>query len=75
MSTDLLHRPPLQSRPLTKHQSRPKLLRAADGFCADLLDRRAVCELLGGTKPIKCLDFISSDKGRKISATDPSWWF
>jgi predicted DNA-binding transcriptional regulator AlpA len=39
MSTDLLHRP-------------PELLRAPDSSCADLLDRRAVCELLGGTRPI-----------------------
>jgi len=29
-----------------------QLLHAADGFCADLLDRRAVCEMFGGTRPI-----------------------
>jgi predicted DNA-binding transcriptional regulator AlpA len=38
MSTDLLHRP-------------PQLLHAADGFCADLLDRRAVCAMFGGINP------------------------
>jgi predicted DNA-binding transcriptional regulator AlpA len=31
---------------------KPQLLHAADGFCADLLDRRAVCALLGGTRPL-----------------------
>jgi predicted DNA-binding transcriptional regulator AlpA len=39
MSTDLLHRP-------------PQLLHAADGFCADLLDKREVLRMFGGTRPL-----------------------